>query len=157
MVPSVFAQYSGPSATYSPPPTVSSPAPTYPAFYGKQNVLYIDGRHYNASVGGVRDYMRFIEVRDPELHQALFPEVQRMRRRRATAWIVGLAGVGLGTGLMLAANEDQTGLFGTGFGIALASPIVWWGLLPGKKMILDFVNTHNGLASKNMWWTTKKD
>ena len=115
--------------------------------------MRVGNQYYDASLDGISDYMEHLSKADPKNHASLKPELEKIRSKRTTAWIVtgSLAAVALG-GYVGAAtfsyDSNITSLY-VGMGASVAALVSWWIFSPSRDDIMGFVNKHNQVRPSN--------
>ena len=121
--------------------------------------LSVGGQYYDASVGGVEDFMAVLHSEDPALWAQLEADVARLRTRRnwsiGSAITAGVVGGGLFFGSFFAGpthndygveiREANYPMMAVGGGILVVGTIAAQILWPRRGDMMDFVNKHNRL------------
>lgn len=138
--------------------------------------LEVGGQYYDASIGGLRDYLESIRTTQPDLYANLDPEVSSLETRQTIAVLSMVGGGVIGLGLMFfplivpgpdcnamydifdperdrCEDDNLTRLLtflGVGMGVALAGLLVFLIVKPGRGDMLEVLNRHNRISPTQM-------
>jgi hypothetical protein len=146
---------------FVPPPMMASAPP---------NHLAVGTQYYEASGGGLRDYLEAVRTERPNVYAKLDPEVSSLETRSTIATIslvTGIVALPVGLFVPLAILEDcdasspefdacsdrnanrlMIGILG-GLGTIVVGTATFFIVRPGRRQILDVVNRHNRIEPTN--------
>jgi hypothetical protein len=112
--------------------------------YGSANQLY------DSSVGGIRDIMINLRIKDPKVAAALEGDLKRMEMMRMLGMVIPAAmftGGGIILGRGVGAGVETQSLVGIAI-MALAVPLYFF-LTPGQGDFATFIQKHNNLRASD--------
>lgn len=141
---------------------------SYGSTYGAQNhytvantyvldaeSLELGGQYYDATVGGLRDYLDTLETKNHRLYTALDPELSSLESQQTTGLVLiigGLVGGAAASVVGVTSDPISMPLILTGLGVVGVVPLIGWIVMPGRDDVMDFVNLHNRHSSTPLTW-----